>query len=49
MLRAVDAQVPDKEQQALDFFLRLDEARYATTNIIIALEQKNQKRNCRTL
>ena len=28
MLRAVEAQVPDEDQQALDFLMRLDEARY---------------------
>ena len=28
MLRAVDAQVPDEDQQALDFFSRLDESKY---------------------
>ena len=28
MLRAVKGQVPDEDQQALDFFMRLDEAKY---------------------
>ena len=28
MLRAVDTQVPEKDQQALDFFMTLDEASY---------------------